>query len=72
MIILIHFDYLNYNVKKKTPVAVEEAEDLNVVIVPFRWYKAFEIFCKGASLIELSKQLLGIQKMKKLKQNVKF
>ena len=36
MIILIHFDYLNYNVKKKTPVAVEEAEDLNVVIVPFR------------------------------------
>ena len=136
-ILLIHSDYLNYNVKKKTPVAeeIEEAkhngsfddslvvftavekedednpqgivknlvkevlktndqvkaenivlypyahlssslsspkvaveilkdaekallaEDLNVQRVPFGWYKAFEISCKGHPLSELSRTI---------------
>ena len=147
-ILLIHSDYLNYNVKKKTPVAeeIEEAkhngsfddslvvftavekedeenpqgivknlvkevlktndqinaenivlypyahlssslsspkvaveilkdaeqallaEDLNVQRVPFGWYKAFEISCKGHPLSELSRTITADTEEEKIER----
>ena len=147
-ILLIHSDYLNYNVKKKTPVAeeIEEAkhngsfddslvvftavekedednpqgivknlvkevlktndqvkaenivlypyahlssslsspkvaveilkdaeeallaEDLNVQRVPFGWYKAFEISCKGHPLSELSRTITADSEEEKIER----
>ena len=46
------------------------AENLNVKRVPFGWYKAFEISCKGHPLSELPEQSPLIRKRKKLKGNL--
>ena len=102
-VLLIHSDYIKYQVKNKTPVAEEieeaqkdgafdealvvfssiekedeanpkaivknlvaevkktneevNAEGFDVFRVPFGWYKAFEISCKGHPLSELSRTI---------------
>ena len=44
------------------------AEDLTVKRVPFGWYKAFEISCKGHPLSELSRSITADEEEKKVER----